>query len=328
MTRQTFTVDNISGYRLTRGSLLILGVAVVLIAPNIFYPGFLMKAMCFAMFAAAFNLLFGFGGMLSFGHAAYFGAGAYICGHAAKVWGFSPELAILTGVSVAASLGLVFGWLAIRRQGIYFAMVTLSLAQMVYFVALQAPFTGGEDGLQSVPRGMLFGTIDLSHGLNMYWLVSLVFVGVLLLIRRLVRSPFGQLLQAIRDNEDRASSLGYNVSRHKLLTFVISAAICGLAGAMKVLVFQLASLTDVLWAMSGEPILMTLLGGAGTFSGPLLGAFIIISMQTYLAIFGGWVTIIQGAIFVLCVLMFRGGIIGSATALYKRHRYKSFFEKL
>tara|TARA_R110000765_G_scaffold79015_4_gene155556 strand:- start:917 stop:1747 length:831 start_codon:yes stop_codon:yes gene_type:complete len=266
--------------------------------------------MCFALFAAAFNLLLGFGGLLSFGHAAYFGGASYVAAHAAKVWGFTPELAVLTGTAAAALLGFAIGSLAIRRQGIYFAMVTLAFAQMVYFVALQAEFTGGEDGIQGVPRGDLFGIFSLADNIALYFFVLAVTFGGILLLYRIVHSPFGQVLKAIRENEPRAISLGYDVNRYKLIVFTLSATLAGLAGATKSLVFQLASLTDVHWSMSGEVVLMTLLGGMGTIFGPLVGAGVIVTMQNYLATFGAWVTVIQGVIFVVGVLMFREGIIG------------------
>ncbi|WP_265518852.1 branched-chain amino acid ABC transporter permease [Nitratireductor luteus] len=285
-------------------------LAGLLVAPFMLYPIFLMKVLCFALFASAFNLLLGYGGLLSFGHAAYFGMASYVSAHAAKVWGLTPELAILSGTLIAAVLGLVFGALAIRRQGIYFAMVTLAFAQMVYFFSLQAPFTGGEDGIQAVPRGHLFGLFDLSRPEPLYFFVLAIFFGGILLIYRIIHSPFGQVLKAIRQNEARAISLGYQVNRYKLAVFVLSAALSGLAGATKAIVFQLASLTDVYWAMSGEVVLMTLLGGMGTVFGPLVGAAVIVTMQNYLASFGDWVTIIQGAIFVIAVLLFREGIVG------------------
>ena len=285
-------------------------LAVAAVAPFMLYPVFLMKVLCFALFACALNLLLGFGGLLSFGHAAYFGSASYISAHAAKVWGLTPELAILSGTAVAAILGLVFGSLAIRRQGIYFAMVTLAFGQMVYFFSLQAEFTGGEDGIQAVPRGQLFGLLDLRADFTLYWVVlAIIFIG-LLIIYRVIHSPFGQVLKAIRENEPRAISLGYRTSQYKLAVFVISATMAGLAGATKALVFQLASLTDVHWTMSGEVVLMTLLGGMGTIFGPIVGAAVIVTMQNYLATFGAWVTIIQGAIFVIAVLLFREGIIG------------------
>ncbi len=291
---------------------------VFALAPLVAYPVFLMKVMCFALFACAFNLLIGYVGLLSFGHAMFFGIAAYTSAHAAKVWGFTPELAILFATACAALLGLVAGLLAIRRQGIYFAMITLALAQMVYFFSLQAPFTGGEDGIQAVPRGRLFGLIDLSNELAMYAFVFAIFIGGFLLIYRIVHSPFGQVLKAIRENESRALSLGYDVDRYKLLAFVLSATLVGVAGGTKALVFQLASLTDVHWTMSGEVVLMTLLGGLGTMFGPVAGAAIIITMQNYLAPFGAWVLIVQGAIFVVCVLVFRRGVIGELAHLIRK----------
>ena len=282
----------------------------LIILPFFVYPIFAMKVMCFALFAAAFNLLLGFGGLLSFGHAAYFGGASYVAAHAAKVWGLTPELAVLTGTAAAALLGFAIGSLAIRRQGIYFAMVTLAFAQMVYFVAIQAEFTGGEDGIQGVPRGDLFGIFSLADNIALYFFVLAVTFGGILLLYRIVHSPFGQVLKAIRENEPRAISLGYDVNRYKLIVFTLSATLAGLAGATKSLVFQLASLTDVHWSMSGEVVLMTLLGGMGTIFGPLVGAGVIVTMQNYLATFGAWVTVIQGVIFVVGVLMFREGIIG------------------
>ena len=283
---------------------------LLLVAPTVLYPVFLMKVLCFALFASALNLLLGFGGLLSFGHAAFFGASSYVAAHAAKVWGFNPEFAILLGVAASAVLGLGIGALAIRRQGIYFAMVTLAFAQMVYFFALQAPFTGGEDGIQAVPRGKLFGFIDLASDRTLYFVVLAIVFGALLLIYRIIHSPFGQVLKAIRDNEPRSISLGYKVNRYKLAVFVMSASLAGLAGATKAVVFQLASLTDVYWTMSGEVVLMTLLGGMGTVFGPLIGAAAIVTMQNYFAGFGAWVTVLQGVIFVVSVLLFREGIVG------------------
>ena len=285
-------------------------LAFVVVSPFFLYPVFLMKILCFALFACAFNLLIGYVGLLSFGHAAYFGMGAYITGHAAKAWGLPPELAILLGGAVGAALGLPFGWLAIRRAGIYFAMITLALAQMVYFFALQAPFTGGEDGIQAIPRGTLFGVIDLTPDMAMYWVTAVVFLGGFLLIHRIVHSPFGQVLKAIRDNEPRATSLGYRVEDYKLMAFVLSAGLAGLAGGTKALVFNIATLTDVHWTMSGEVVLMSLVGGLGTVFGPVVGAAVIITMQNYLAEFGAWVLVIQGAIFIACVLAFRRGVVG------------------
>ena len=284
--------------------------AFFLLAPFVVYPVFLMKAMCFALFACAFNLLIGFGGLLSFGHAMFLGTAGYACAHAAKVWGFPPEFAILFGTAMAALLGLVTGLLAIRRQGIYFAMITLALAQMIYFFYLQAPFTGGEDGIQAVPRGKLFGVLDLSNVWAMYGTVFVIFMAGFLLVYRTIHSPFGQVLKAIRENEPRALSLGYDVNRYKMLAYMLSATLAGLAGATKALVFQLASLTDAHWSMSGEVVLMTLLGGLGTVFGPVVGAFIIITLENYLAQLGAWVTIVQGVIFVICVLTFRRGVVG------------------
>jgi branched-chain amino acid transport system permease protein len=295
-----------------RSQAIALGVmaAFFLLAPLVVYPVFLMKAMCFALFACAFNLLIGFGGLLSFGHAMFLGTAGYATAHAAKMWGFQPEFAILFGTTAAALLGLITGLIAIRRQGIYFAMITLALAQMIYFYYLQAPFTNGEDGIQAVPRGMLFGAIDLANIWAMYGAVMVVFFAGFLLIYRVIHSPFGQVLKAIRENEQRAISLGYDINRYKLLAYLLSATLAGLAGATKALVFQLASLTDAHWSMSGEVVLMTLLGGLGTVFGPVAGAFIIISLENYLAQLGAWVTIVQGVIFVICVLTFRRGVVG------------------
>jgi branched-chain amino acid transport system permease protein len=293
-------------------------VAIFALAPVWVYPVFLMKVMCFALFACAFNLLLGFGGLLSFGHAMFLGTAGYGAAHAAKVWGWNPELAVLFGTLCSAALSFVVGSLAIRRQGIYFAMITLALAQMIFFFSLQAPFTGGEDGIQAVPRGRLFGLIDLSDNINMYVFVLAIFLAGFLFIWRVVHSPFGQILKAIREHQDRATSLGYDTDRYKLLAFVISGALAGTAGATKALVFQLASLTDVHWSMSGEVVLMTLLGGMGTLFGPVAGAAVIVTMQNYLAQLGAWVTIVQGVIFVVCVLAFRRGIIGEIANLIRK----------
>ena len=282
------------------------------------YPVFMMKVMCFALFACAFNLLLGFGGLLSFGHAMFLGTAGYVAAHTAKVWGLTPELAIALGVLCAAALGWVVGKLAIRRQGIYLTMITLALAQMVFFFALQAPFTGGEDGIQAVPRGKLFGLIDLSNTNAMYGFVLAIFLGGFLLIYRVIHSPYGQVLKAIRENEPRTISLGYDADKFKHRAFVLSAALAGLAGGTKAIVFQLASLTDVHWSMSGEVVLMTLVGGLGTIFGPVVGAAIIVTMQNYLAELGAWVTVVQGAIFVLCVLLFRRGIVGEIGHLLKK----------
>ncbi len=293
-------------------------VAFFALAPALIYPLFLMKVMCFALFACAFNLLIGYGGLLSFGHAMFFGFAGYIAAHAAKVWGFNPEFAILAAVASATLLGVGAGLIAIRRQGIYFAMITLALAQMVYFFCVQAPFTGGEDGIQAVPRGMLFGLIDLRQVFNMYVLVFAIFLGGFLLIFRVIHSPFGQVLKAIRENEPRAVSLGYDTDRYKLLAFVLSAALAGLAGGTKALVFQHASLTEVHWSMSGEVVLMTLVGGLGTVFGPVVGALVIVAMANYLAQLGAWVTVVQGIIFVICVLTFRRGGVGELAHWIKK----------
>jgi branched-chain amino acid transport system permease protein len=292
--------------------------ALFAVAPLIVYPVFMMKAMCFALFACAFNLLLGFGGLLSFGHAMFLGTAGYATAHAAKVWGLPPELAIVFGTACAFLLSVVTGLLAIRRLGIYFAMITLALAQMIFFFYLQSPFTGGEDGIQSVPRGRLFGFIDLSNIWAMYYTTFVVFIAGFLLIYRVIHSPFGQVLKSIRENEARATSLGYDSVRYKFMAFVLSGTLAGLAGAVKALVFQLASLTDVHWTMSGEVVLMTLLGGLGTLFGPVVGAFIIIAMENYLAQLGAWVTVVQGAIFVVCVLTFRRGVVGEIAHLIKK----------
>jgi branched-chain amino acid transport system permease protein len=314
-------------------------VALAVAAPLVAYPVFLMQVLCFALFACAFNLLIGYVGLLSFGHAMFFGFAAYITAHLAKVgtvqlpigipfmgatWvtiplpPLTPELAILAGTLVAALLGLIVGLIAIRRQGIYFAMVTLALAQMVYFLCVQVPFTHGEDGIQAVPRAPLFGVIDVRNDFVFYYVVLAIFCAGFLIIYRTIHSPFGQVLKAIRENEPRAISLGYAVDRFKLIAFVLSAALAGLAGSTKALVFQLASLTDVQWQMSGEVVLMTLVGGLGTVFGPIVGAGIIIAMQNYLSTFGEWVLVIQGVIFVVTVLLFRRGIVGELTALASR----------
>ena len=293
-------------------------VAAFVVGPFVVYPVFLMKALCFALFACAFNLLIGYAGLLSFGHAAYLGSAGYVTAHVAKVWGWPPELAILLGVATAALLGLAIGALAIRRQGIYFAMITLALAQMLFFFCLQAPFTHGEDGIQAVPRGTLFGFLDLRNTLVMYYVVLAVFLVGFLLIYRTIHSPFGQVLKAVRENEPRALSLGYQADRYKLIAFVLSAALSGLAGGTKAIVFQLASLTDVHWTMSGEVVLMTLLGGLGTVFGPVVGAVIVIGLETYLAQLGAWVTVVQGSIFVLCVLAFRRGVVGELARVIRK----------
>jgi branched-chain amino acid transport system permease protein len=313
-------------------------LAFFALAPFVMYPVFLMKVMCFALFACAFNLLLGYVGLLSFGHAMFLGIAGYAAAYVAKeglkvealrigsltipvhlaLPPFTPELAILAGVLTAGILGFVVGLIAIRRQGIYFAMITLALAQMVYFFCLQAPFTGGEDGIQAVPRGKLFGVLDLSNVTAMYATVFVIFVGGFLLIYRIIHSPFGQVLKAIRENEARATSLGYDIDRYKLIAFVLSAALSGLAGATNALVFQLAALNAVHWTMSGEVVLMTLVGGLGTVFGPVVGALAVLGMENYLAQLGAWVTIVQGAIFVICVLTFRRGIVGELARWIKK----------
>jgi branched-chain amino acid transport system permease protein len=293
-------------------------VALLIAAPMVIYPVFLMKVLCFALFALAFNLLIGYVGLLSFGHAMFFGFAAYISAFVVKAWGWPTEAGILAGAGVAAVLGLIVGAIAIRRQGIYFAMVTLALAQMVFFFCLQAKFTGGEDGIQAVPRRPLLGFFNIANDFNFYYVVLAIFVAGFLIIYRTIHSPFGQVLKAIRENEPRAISLGYHVDRYKLLAFVLSATLAGLAGGTKAIVFQLASLTDVTWQMSGEVVLMTLVGGMGTVFGPIAGAAIIITMQNYLAGFGEWVLVIQGVIFVITVLLFRRGVVGEIAALASR----------
>ena len=294
-------------------------LALMLAAPAFVYPVLVMKILCFALFACAFNLLIGYTGLLSFGHAVFLGTAGYVAGHSIKVWGFPPELGLVFAALAAAALGWVIGSLAIRRSGIYFAMITLALAQMMYFFFLQAPFTGGEDGLQDVPRGRLLGVIDLADDYNLYYFVLAIFVFAFWLIHRTIHSPFGQVLKAIRENEARAISLGYDVAKYKLLAFVLSAGLAGLAGATKTLVFRFATLTDAHWHTSGEVVLMTLLGGMGTVFGPVVGAATIITLQNELADkVGSLVTVIMGAIFVVCVLAFRRGIVGELGALYKR----------
>lgn len=288
--------------------LAVIGVALPLVGV---YPTFLMKCWCFALFACAYNLLLGYGGLTSFGHAAFFGGAAYVTGHCVKVFGFPPELGILAGTAFAAGLGFIIGSIAIRRQGIYFAMITLALAQMLYFVWLQLRFTGGEDGLQNVPRGRFLGIIPLQDTLTMYYVVFAIFFAGFLLIFRIINSPFGQVLRAIRENESRALSLGYDVDHFKKIAFILSASLSGLAGSTKTIVFQLASLTDAHWAMSGEVILMTLLGGVGTVFGPVVGAFLVVTLETQLASHvGAWVQVIMGVIFAICVVSFRRGIVG------------------
>src|SRR6201997_2525345 len=293
--------------------------ALLLIVPfNGVYPFFVMQALCFALLACAFNLLIGYGGLLSFGHAMFLGTAGYVSAHSLKVWGLTPELGILLGPLSATGLGIVTGLIAIRRQGIYFAMITLALSQLLYFIYLQAPFTHGEDGIQGIPQGRLFGIFNLSKPTVLYYVVLAGFLGGFLLIFRTINSPFGEVLKSIRENEQRAISLGYKTDQYKLLAFILSGTIAGFAGALKVFVAQNASLTDVHWSMSGEIVLMTLVGGLGTVFGPVVGAFVIIAMQQYLAGFGQWVTVIQGVIFVSCVLLFRRGLVGELAHLLRR----------
>jgi branched-chain amino acid transport system permease protein len=306
------------GLRFAVGLLLLVGLAIPFSG---IYPVFVLKALCFALLASSFNLLYGYAGLLSFGHAAFYGTAAYVTGYTMKHWGLTTEVGILMGTGAAALLGAAFGWLAIRRQGIYFAMVTLALAQMLYFFYFQSPgFTGGEDGIQAVPRGKLFGLFSMEHPLAVYYLAFGACVAGIALIHRIVHSPLGHVLQAIRENEPRAISLGYRTDRFKLLVFTLSAGLAGLAGATKTIVLQLASLTDVSWSLSGEIVLMTLLGGAGTILGPVVGAFILIGIGTYLAFLGAWITMIQGLIFIVCVLAFRRGIVGGITDALARRR--------
>jgi branched-chain amino acid transport system permease protein len=293
-------------------------VVGLIVAPFFTYPLFLMQAMCFALFACAFNLLIGYGGLLSFGHAMFLGTAGYATAHAVKEWGFRPEFGILFGMLAAAGMSVITGLIAIRRQGIYFAMITLALSQLIYFIYLQTPFTHGEDGIQGIPQGIMLGLFDLSKPITLYYVVLGIFLAAFLLIHRTINSPFGEVLKSIRENEQRAISLGYKTDQYKLLAFILSGTLAGLAGSVKVFVAQNASLTDVHWSMSGEVVLMTLVGGLGTVFGPVVGAFVIIAMQQYLAGFGQWVQVIQGAIFVICVLTFRRGVIGEIAHFFKR----------
>jgi len=305
------------GFSRAQAAALVVMLAIIVLAPMVAYPVFLMKVLCFALFACAFNLLIGYVGLLSFGHAAYFGMGCYLSAHAAKVWGFSAELSILVGGFTGAALGLVFGLIAIRRQGIYFSMITLALSQMAYFFCTQVAFTGGEDGIQQVPRAPLLGFISMQDDMAIYWLVAGVFLIGFLLVHRIVHSPFGQVLKAIRENEPRAISLGYRVDDYKLIAFVLSCFIAGIAGGTKALVFGIATLSDVTWQASGEVVLTTLLGGLGTIFGPVVGAVIVNTLEFYLSPFGSWVTVTQGVIFVACVMLFRRGLVGEIGAKLK-----------
>jgi branched-chain amino acid transport system permease protein len=305
------------GFNRPQGVAFLILLALIIFCPFTLYPVFLMNVLCFALLASAFNLLIGYVGLMSFGHAAYFGMGAYVSAFVAKEWGFTPELAVLAGGLTGGLLGVVFGWIAIRRQGIYFAMITLALAQMNYFFCLQAPFTHGEDGIQQVPRGKLFGLISLQPDLAMYCFIAFIFLFFFLLIHRIVHSPFGQVLKAIRENEPRATSLGYRTDDYKLIAFILSCFIAGIAGGAKSLVFGIATLTDVNFATSGEIVLMTLVGGMGTIFGPAVGALVLKAAENYLAGMGSWVTVVQGCIFVVCVLAFRRGVIGELGARLK-----------
>jgi len=307
--------------RAMRDEMIVFVVMALLLAAVPFsgiYPFFVMQALCFALLACAFNLLIGYGGLLSFGHAMFMGTAGYCSAHALKVWGLPPELGILVGIVAAFGLSLITGFISIRRQGIYFSMITLALSQLLYFIYLQAPFTHGEDGIQGIPQGRMFGLLDLSNPTVLYYVVMVGFLAGFLLIYRIINSPFGEVLKAIRENEPRAVSLGYRTDQYKFLAFVLSGTLAGFAGALKVFVAQNASLTDVHWSMSGEVVLMTLVGGLGTIFGPVVGAFVIIAMQQYLAGFGQWVTVIQGAIFVICVLTFRRGVVGEVAHFFRR----------
>ena len=307
--------------RAMRDEMIVFGIMAVLLAIVPFsgiYPFFVMQALCFALVACAFNLLIGYGGLLSFGHAMFLGTAGYCAAHALKVWNLPPELGIVVGTAAACLLAIVTGFVSIRRQGIYFSMITLALSQLLYFIYLQAPFTHGEDGIQGIPQGRLFGILDLSKPMVLYYVVLAGFLAAFLLIYRTINSPFGEVLKSIRENEQRAISLGYKTDQYKLLAFILSGTLAGFAGALKVFVAQNASLTDVHWSQSGEIVLMTLVGGLGTVFGPVVGAFVITGMQQYLASFGQWVTVIQGVIFVACVLLFRRGIIGEVAHFFKR----------
>lgn len=298
------------GFTRQRAVFFALFAAFVALAPLVLYPIFLMKVYCFIIFACAYNLLLGYTGLMSFGHAAFFGMGAYLCGYTATALGLPVELAVLAGTAMAAAMGLVFGWIAIRRTGLYFAMITLALAQMVYFFALQAPFTGGENGIQAVPRGWLLGVVNLSSDMVLYWTLAVIVLAVLVFYNRIVHSPFGQVLRAIRNNPERAMSLGYNVDRFKIASFTLSAALAGFAASLKTIVFGIATLTDVSMTTSTEVVLINLVGGIGTIFGPVVGSFVILSLEHYLASFGPWVLLIQGLVFILFVLVFRQGIVG------------------
>jgi len=307
------------GFTRPRAVFFLLFAAFVVVSPAFVYQVFLMKVYCFIIFACAYNLLLGYTGLMSFGHAAFFGMGAYLCGHAATQWGLPIELAVLAGTVFAGLLGFVFGWVAIRRTGLYFAMITLALAQMVFFIAMQAPFTGGENGIQSVPRGTLLGLVDLSSNANLYIVMAVVVLAVLALYNRIVHSPFGQVLRAIRNNPERAKSLGYNVDRFKIASFTLSAALSGFAASLKTVIFGIATLTDVSTVVSTEVVLINLVGGIGTIFGPVVGSYIILSLEHFLSPYGPWVLLIQGVVFMLFVLVFRQGIVGELQKRLKAH---------
>lgn len=307
------------GFSGARAVFFLLFAAFVVISPLFLYPIFLMKVYCFIIFACGYNLLLGYTGLMSFGHAAFFGMGAYLCGYAATRFGLPFELSVLTGTGFAALLGLVFGWIAIRRTGLYFAMITLALAQMVYFIATQAPFTGGENGIQAVPRGSLLGLIDLRSNTNLYWLMAAIVLATVAFYNRVIPSPFGQVLRAIRNNPERARSLGYDVDRFKVASFTISAAMAGFAGSLKTVVFGIATLTDVSTVISTEVVLINLVGGIGTIFGPIIGSYIILSLEHYLSPYGPWVLVVQGLVFMLFVLLFRQGVVGELQKRLKTH---------
>ena len=307
------------GFTKARAIFFLLFAAFVAVSPLFLYPIFLMKIYCFIIFACAYNLLLGYTGLMSFGHAAFFGMGAYLCGYAATQWGLPFELSVLTGTVFAGVLGFLFGWIAIRRTGLYFAMITLALAQMVYFVAMQAPFTGGENGIQSVPRGTVLGILDLSSNTTLYWLMAMIVLAMLAFYNRIIHSPFGQVLRAIRNNPERASSLGYNIDRFKLAAFTISAAMAGFAASLKTIIFGIATLTDVSTVISTEVVLINLVGGIGTIFGPVVGSFIILSLEHFLSPYGPWVLLIQGIVFTLFVLLFRQGVVGELQKKFKTH---------
>lgn len=317
--RQRNTRNGLFGFTRSRTIFFLLFAGFVAVSPMILYPVFLMKVYCFIIFACAYNLLLGYTGLMSFGHAAFFGMGAYLCGYAATAWGLPFELAVLVGTVMAAILGFVFGWISIRRTGLYFAMITLALSQMVYFVALQAPFTGGENGIQAVPRGTLLGLVDLSSDLALYWTVAVIVLLVLAFYNRIVHSPFGQVLRAIRNNPERAMSLGYDVNRYKIASFTLSAALAGFAASLKTVVFGIATLTDVSTVVSTEVVLINLVGGIGTIFGPVVGSYIILSLEHFLAPYGPWVLLLQGLVFMLFVLLFRHGIVGELQKWFKTY---------